>query len=109
MIRVFTANESNAITITIDGQLVGEYVDAVETSSQEAMKEKRPVRLVSRDVSHIDERGRALLALRAAKGVQLSASGVYRSYIVEEIQRVVTRRYQPVRLPHTGDLLKLVF
>jgi ABC-type transporter Mla MlaB component len=83
MIRVFTASESNAITLTIDGQLVGEYVEAVETSTQEAMKEKRPVRLILRDVSHIDERGRTLLALLAAKGVQLSATGVYSSYIVE--------------------------
>lgn len=99
MIRVFTASESNAITLTIDGQLVGEYVEAVETSTQEAMKEKRPVRLILRDVSHIDERGRTLLALLAAKGVQLSATGVYSSYIVEEIRQDLTRRYQPVRLP----------
>jgi hypothetical protein len=100
MIRVFTANEPNVITLTIDGQLVGEYVEAVEMSTREAMEEKKPVRLILRDVSHIDERGRTLLALLAAKGVQMSASGVYSSYIVEEIRQDLTRRYQSLRLPH---------
>jgi len=100
MIRVFTTNEPNAITLTIDGQLVGEYVEAVETSTNEAIGEKKPVRLILRDVSHIDERGQTLLALLAAKGVQLSASGVYSSYIVEQIRQNLARQYQSVRLPH---------
>ena len=33
MIRIFTADEPNAITITVDGQLVDDCVDAVETCS----------------------------------------------------------------------------
>jgi hypothetical protein len=33
----------------------------------------------------IDERGRALLRDLAAKGVGLKASGVYSSYVVDEI------------------------
>jgi ABC-type transporter Mla MlaB component len=100
MIRVFTANEPNAITLTIDGQLVGEYVDSVETSTNEAVEEKKPVHLFLRNVSHIDERGRTLLAHLAAKGVQLSASGVYSSYVVEEIRQDLIRRHQSLRLPH---------
>jgi len=94
MIRVFTANEPNAITLTIDGQLVGEYVDAVETSTNEAIREKKPVHLFLRNVSHIDKQGRALLSYLAAKGVQLTASGVYSSYIVEEIQRELNGGHQ---------------
>lgn len=99
MIRIFTANEPDAITLTVDGQLAGEYVEAIETSTQEAIGEKKLVRLVLRDVSHIDERGRTLLAQWAAKGVQLSASGLYSSYIVDEIRQGLTRRYQSIRLP----------
>ncbi len=99
MIRIFTANEPDAITLTVDGQLVGEYVEAIKTSTQEAMGEKKLVRLVLRDVSHIDERGRTLLAQLAAKGVQLSASGLYSSYVVEEIRQDLNRRYQSVGLP----------
>jgi hypothetical protein len=90
MIRVFTANEPKAITLTIDGQIVGEYVEVVKTSTDEAIGERKPVHLFLRNVSHIDEQGRTLLTHLAAKGVQLSAAGVYSSYIVEEIQRGLT-------------------
>jgi hypothetical protein len=79
MIRILTADEPNAITITVDGQLVDESVDAVETCSNQAMAQGRPVHLFLRDVSHIDEPGRSLLSRLAGRGVQLSASGVYSS------------------------------
>ena len=84
MIRILTTNEPSAVTITIDGQLMGDYVDAVETSVNEAIKERRPVHLFLRDVSPIDEHGRNLLWRLATKGVELSASGVYSRYIVAE-------------------------
>ena len=60
-------------------------VDGVETCSYQAMGQGRPVYLFLRDVSHIDEHGRSLLSRLARKGVRLSASGVYSSYIVAEI------------------------
>ena len=44
MIRILATNEAGAVTITIDGQLVGDYVDAVETSVNEAIKERRSIR-----------------------------------------------------------------
>ena len=87
MIRILTAEEPNAITITVDGQLVDDCVATVETCSYQAIGQGRPVHLFLRDVSHIDEHGRSLLSRLAAKGVQLRASGVYSSYIVAEISR----------------------
>ena len=87
MIRILTADEPNAITITVDGQLVDDCVDAVETCSHQAMGQGRPVHLFLRDVSQIDEHGRSLLSRLAGKGVRLSASGVYSSYIVTEISK----------------------
>ena len=84
MIRISTTNEPTAITVTVDGQLVGDYVDAVDTSVVQAMTEGRAVHLFLRDVSHIDEHGRKLLSRLATKGVELSASGVYSRYIVAE-------------------------
>ncbi len=87
MIRIFTTDEQYATTITIDGQLVGEYVDAVKACAHQAIGRQRTVHLFLRDVSHIDEPGRTLLSHLAAKGVRLSASGVYSSYVVEEIRR----------------------
>jgi hypothetical protein len=84
MIWILTTNEPSAITVTVDGQLVGDYVDAVETSVNEAIKERSRVHLFLRDVSYIDEHGRKLLSRLATKGVELSASGVYSRHIVAE-------------------------
>jgi hypothetical protein len=86
MIRVMAADEGAGTTITVDGMLSGDCLDPVETSCIQAISKGKPVRLYLRDVSTIDERGRALLRDLAAKGVALKASGVYSSYIVDEIQ-----------------------
>lgn len=87
MIRVFTTDEPSAVTITVDGQLVGDYIAVVETCIHQAIGQRRPVHLFLRDVSHIDELGRTLLCRLATHGVELRASGVYSSYIVAEACR----------------------
>ena len=87
MIRISTKNEPRRVTITIDGQLAGEDVDAVERSCAEATGQGRGIRLFLREVSNIDLRGRALLDRLAAKGFELRASGLYSSYVVEEVRR----------------------
>ena len=87
MIRIITASEPKLITITVDGELTSECVDAVETCATQAIAQRRPVRLFLRDVSSIDESGHALLARLAAKGVRLRAAGVYCSYIVAKISQ----------------------
>ena len=85
MIRILTAAEPSGITITVDGRLAGDYIDAVDTCVKQAIGQGKPVHLFLRDVSSIDESGRLLLGRLAARGVQLSATGVYSSYIVSEI------------------------
>jgi len=87
MIRIMTATAPKFITITVDGELSGEYVDAVESCATQAMTQRQRIRLFLRDVSSIDARGRALLARLAAKGVRLRAMGVYCSYIVAKISQ----------------------
>jgi ABC-type transporter Mla MlaB component len=82
-----TDTRPKLITITVDGELSSEYVFAVETCVNQAIAQERPIRLFLRDVSSIDESGRALLASLAAKGVRLRADGVYSSYIVGKISR----------------------
>ena len=86
MIRIWSTHEPSATTIIVDGRLVGDYVDSVQACVDQAMSEQR-IHLFLRDVSHIDEAGRALLVRLAAKGVVLSASGLYSSYVVAEITR----------------------
>jgi hypothetical protein len=45
----------------------------------------KPVHLFLRDVTTVDQAGRALLERLAAKGVRLRAKGIYNSYIVQEL------------------------
>jgi len=87
MIRIQTVNNRIDITIAIDGQLIGEYVEEVEASIQNAIEQHKDVHLFLRDVSHIDEKGQSLLARLAAEGVELSAAGLYSSYVVAQIRR----------------------
>ena len=87
VIRILTTDDPHANIITIDGQLVGEYADAIEASIQQARQDGKPVQLFLRDVSNIDEHGRRLLSRLAAQGVRLSASGLYSSYIVSTFGR----------------------
>lgn len=86
MIRILTADEPELTTITVDGQLAGDNIPAVETSCDEARSKGKPIRLFLRDVSVIGEDGQALLRRLATKGVRLKASGIYTSYVVQSIQ-----------------------
>jgi ABC-type transporter Mla MlaB component len=96
MIRIQTANKPGGITIAIDGQLVGDYVEEVEASIRKAAGEQRKnVHLFLRDISHIDETGHSLLSRLAAQGVELSAAGLYSSYVINQIQRGLSCRESP--------------
>jgi hypothetical protein len=87
MIRIITATKPKLITITVDGELSGEYVDAVETCVKQAIAQRGRTNLFLRDVSSIDESGHALLGRLAAIGVRLRARGVYSSYVVARIRQ----------------------
>ena len=86
MIRIMTADEPGLITITVDGRLAGDYVQAVEASCDQARSKGKPVWLFLREVSVIGEDGQALLRRLATKGVRLKAFGIYTSYVVHSIQ-----------------------
>jgi ABC-type transporter Mla MlaB component len=102
MIRIQTANNPGGITIAIDGQLTAEYVAEVESSIRESMEQSNDVHLFLRNVSHIDEMGHALLSRLAAQGVQLSATGLYSSHVVAEVQ--LARNSRPSRAKRQGDV-----
>jgi muramoyltetrapeptide carboxypeptidase LdcA involved in peptidoglycan recycling len=86
MIRIMTADEPALTTITVDGELAGGNIQAVETSCDKARSNGKPIWLFLRDVSVVGEDGQALLRRLATKGVRLKASGIYTSYIVQSIQ-----------------------
>ena len=92
MIRIQTAYNPGGITIAIDGELTAEYLAAVESSIRESMEQSNDVHLFLRNVSNIDEKGHALLSRLAALGVELSATGLYSSHVVTQVQLVLSSR-----------------
>jgi hypothetical protein len=92
MIRIQAADSPAGTTIAIDGQLIGEYVAEVEESIRKALEKYNDVHLFLRNVSHIDEMGHALLSRLAAQGVQLSATGLYSSHVVTQVQLALSSR-----------------
>ena len=86
MIMIMTADGQEGRTITVDGTLSKESVEPVQTCCVEALSKGRTVRLHLRDVPAIDECGRTMLWHLAAQGVELTAKGIYSSYVVDEIQ-----------------------
>ena len=50
MIRIMTADDPTYTTITVDGQLSGEYVETIETCCAQAVLKGKPVQLFLRDV-----------------------------------------------------------
>jgi hypothetical protein len=92
MIQIQAANNPGGITIAIDGQLIGEYIAEVEASIRKSMEQYKDVHLFLRNVSHIDEMGHALLSRLASQGVELSATGLYSSHVVTQVQVVLRSR-----------------
>ena len=92
MIRIQAAHNAGGITIAIDGQLIGEYVAEVEASIRKSMEQYKDVHLFLRSVSNIDEKGHALLSRLAALGVELSATGLYSSHVVTQVQLALSSR-----------------
>jgi len=66
--------------------LCTQTVEPVQACCMEALAKGKPVRLHLRELSAIDESARQMLRHLAAEGVELTALGIYSSYIVDEIQ-----------------------
>ena len=91
MIRVTKSEERCRTVVTIDGQLSGDSVAVVENSCNQVESNGKPFRLYLRDVTTVDEAGRNLLSRLAAKGIHLTASGVYTSYLVQALSSTAGR------------------
>jgi hypothetical protein len=72
--------------LTFDGEISTECIELLERCCEEALKDGNPVDLRLRDITGVDEAGKALLRRLAARGVCLSANGVYVSYLLDDIR-----------------------
>jgi hypothetical protein len=75
--------------LTFDGEISTECIESLERCCEEALKDGKPVDLSLRDITGIDEAGKALLRRLAARGICLFANGVYVSYLLDSIRGAV--------------------
>jgi ABC-type transporter Mla MlaB component len=61
MFRISTVKAQSHTTITVDGQLMSDSVETVESCCDEEISAGKPVELLLRDLTTIDQAGRALL------------------------------------------------
>lgn len=87
MFRIECTAGARETVITVEGRLVCEYVAAAESCCDGAFSSGRPVLVFLKDVSAIDSDGQALLSRLLARGARIRATGVYTSYLVEELKR----------------------
>ncbi len=95
MFRITKAEEPSRTTLTIDGQLSADSIAAVETCCHQAGSSGRPVQLYLRDVTSVDQAGQKLLSRLAAAGIDLVATGVYTSYLVQALTSGENTNHNP--------------
>ena len=71
---------------TLQGRLVGEWVDELRTSWKRKPRRQTAVPCVIdlNDVSFIDQKGERLLRAMGKKGAQFIATGIYIKYVLQE-------------------------
>jgi hypothetical protein len=94
MIRVTKTEQPSRSIITVDGDLSGDHIAVVETCCTQAVSNGKPVQLFLRDVTTVDQAGRTMLSRLAGQGISLLGSGVYTSYLVQELNRSETGRQE---------------
>ena len=85
MFRVSKNEERSRTVITIDGELAGEHTGVVEVCCGQAASSGLPVELRLRNVTAVDEDGRALLVRLTAMGVRVSGCGVYIAHVAQRL------------------------
>jgi hypothetical protein len=92
MFKASTVEQASHVLVTIDGELSNEYVESVNHCCEQALRSGKPVHLLLRDVSVIDEAGRRFLTQAAARGVYLRANGIYNRYVIRACASGVSAR-----------------
>ena len=96
MFRVDKEFGEQRTRLTVSGEISSACIDVLETCCEQAIRDGKAVHLVL-DVTTIDESGHAVLRRLAAKGVRMSAKGIYHSYLVDTIRRAVSHDFKPDR------------
>jgi hypothetical protein len=68
--------------VVVEGELTQEYLATAQACCERALEGGKPVQVFLRDVSIVDDEGRAFLVSLVKRGVSLGGSGVYTKQLV---------------------------
>lgn len=86
MLKITTQKNMTGTTFELEGKLAGPWVPELECCWERAVGVGRPVKVVLKAVTFIDDAGRELLAKMYRKGADLAGEGCMTKAIVAEIQ-----------------------
>ena len=87
MLKITTQTSVARTILELEGKLAGPWVKELEGCWRLAVMVDRPVRVMLKTVTFIDQAGRKLLTEMHQEGAQLVAEGCMTKSIIEEIMR----------------------
>ena len=85
MLKITTHSESKLDILELEGRLVGPWIDELKKCWRQAAGADHEIRVVLKQVTYIDDAGRALLAAMHRAGVKLEATGCMTNAVIAEI------------------------
>jgi hypothetical protein len=95
MIRPTKSEQGKRTIITIDGQVAGENLGAVELFCKQTLSKGKSFDICLRDALTIDDAGWVLLSRLVAKGIRLLAREAYTSPYCSDAGGSVGRPFRP--------------
>jgi ABC-type transporter Mla MlaB component len=87
MLKITTRDYGNRTVFELEGKLAGPWVEEMKECWREAAAANRPVGVLLKQVSFIDNAGKALLSEMCRGGAKIEGAGCMTSVTVEEIKR----------------------
>ena len=85
MLKITTHSESTLDILELEGRLVGPWIEELKKCWRQAASADHEIRVVLKQVTFIDDAGRALLAAMHRAGVKLEATGCMTNAVIAEI------------------------
>jgi ABC-type transporter Mla MlaB component len=87
MLKITTHSENTRDILELEGRLAGPWIQELKECWQQAASADHEIRVVLKQVTFIDDAGRALLAAMHCAGVKLEATGCMTKAVIAEIVR----------------------
>jgi ABC-type transporter Mla MlaB component len=87
MLKITTRSESTLDILELEGRLAGPWNEELKECWRHAASAEHEIRVVLKQVTFIDEAGKALLAEMHRAGVKFDATGCMTTAVIAEIVR----------------------